>query len=119
MQQVSALMGLHKSKSSRLHPLGDGISEEMVKLVKSIIQKDVDTHGNNRDNDLQSAAFAIRSTINNSVTQVVFLLINTTQPFDIRQAQGFPRSVNEQMENSNRITNDVHMSGSYRRSCEW
>ena len=37
MQQVSELLGIIKSKSSRLHPQGDGLSEAVVKLVKSII----------------------------------------------------------------------------------
>ena len=37
MQQLSRLLGVDKSKSSRLHPQGDGISEAAVKVVKSII----------------------------------------------------------------------------------
>ena len=39
MQEVSKILGIGKSKSSRLHPQGDGISEAMVKQVKSCVQK--------------------------------------------------------------------------------
>ena len=51
-------MGTDKSKTSRLHPEGDGISEATVKQVKSIIQKHVVYYGQNWDLYLQSTAFA-------------------------------------------------------------
>ena len=66
MRQVSQLMGIRKSHSSRLHPQGDGLAEAMVKLLKSIIQKQVDQFGSNWDLYLQSAAFAICSSVNRS-----------------------------------------------------
>ena len=49
MHEVCNLLGIGKSKSSRLHPQGDGLSEAMVKQTKSCIQKQVDTHGRNWD----------------------------------------------------------------------
>ena len=61
MHEVCNLLGIGKSKSSRLHPQGDGLSEAMVKQTKSCIQKQVDTHGRNWDQHLQSSAFAIRT----------------------------------------------------------
>ena len=66
MQQLSNLLGVDKSKSSRLHPQGDGISEAVVKIVKSVIRKHVDKYGRDWDLYLQSAAFAMRSNINSS-----------------------------------------------------
>lgn len=59
-------MGIGKSKSSRLHPEGDGLSEAMVKQVKSCVQKQVDQFGRNWDLNLQAAVFAIRSNISSS-----------------------------------------------------
>jgi len=67
MHEVCNLLGIGKSKSSRLRPQGDGLSEAMVKQTKSCIQKQVDTfittasHGRNWDQHLQSSAFAIRT----------------------------------------------------------
>ena len=59
MRQVSELLGILKSKSSRLHPQWDGLSEAVVKLVKSIMQKQIDIYGDDWDLYLQSAAFVI------------------------------------------------------------
>ena len=42
MQEVAKILGIGKSKSSCLHPQGDGLSETMVKQVKSCVQKKVD-----------------------------------------------------------------------------
>ena len=66
MQEVCKLLGVGKSKSSRLHPQGDCLEESMVKQVKSCIQKQVDSHGRDWDLHLQSAVYAIRSNPNNS-----------------------------------------------------
>ena len=66
MQEVSKILCIGKSKSSGLHPQGDGISEAMVKQVKSCVQKQVDQYGRNWDSYLQSAVYAIRSSVNNS-----------------------------------------------------
>ena len=35
MQEVAKIVGIGKSKSSHLHPQGDGLSEALVKQVKS------------------------------------------------------------------------------------
>ena len=37
-QEVAKILGIGKFKSSRLHPQGDGLSEAMVKQVKSCVQ---------------------------------------------------------------------------------
>ena len=66
MHEVCNLLGIGKSKSSRLHPQGDGLSEAMVKQVKSCIQKQVDTHGRNWDHHLQASAYAIRTSVSTS-----------------------------------------------------
>ena len=66
MQEVAKILGIGKSKSSRLHPQGDGLSEAMVKRIRSCVQKQVDQYGYNWDLYLQSAVYAIRSSVNNS-----------------------------------------------------
>ena len=66
MQEVAKILGIGKSKSSRLHPQGDGLSETMVKQVKSCVQKQVDQYGSNWDLYLQSTVYAICSSVNNN-----------------------------------------------------
>lgn len=63
MKELSRYLGVEKSKSSRLHPEGDGMAEAFVKQTKSCIQKQVDENGVNWDLFLQPTAFAIRSNI--------------------------------------------------------
>ena len=63
MKELSRYLGVEKSKSSRLHPEGDGMAEAFVKQTKSCIQKQVDENGINWDLFLQPTAFAIRSNI--------------------------------------------------------
>ena len=63
MKELSRHLGIEKSKSSRLHPQGDGMAEAFVKQTKSCIQKQVDQNGVNWDLFLQPTAFAIRSNI--------------------------------------------------------
>ena len=69
MRELCNYLGLDKSKSSRLHPQGDGTAEAFVKQLKLCIQKQVQLNGTDWDLNLQSAAFAIRSSTANS-TQV-------------------------------------------------
>ena len=64
MKQLSQLLGTDESKSSRLHPEGDGMSEAFVKIVKAVLRKHVEKYGENWDLHLQSAAYIIRSSIN-------------------------------------------------------
>ena len=59
-------MGVGKTNSSRLHPQGDGISESMVKVLKSCIQKQVDLQGLDCDLYLHSAMYAARTSVNSS-----------------------------------------------------
>ena len=61
MKEISNLLGIDKTKSSRLHPQGDGLAESFVKVMKSCIQKHVDSHGSNWDLYIQAAAYAVRS----------------------------------------------------------
>ena len=65
MQEVAKILGIGKSKSSHLHPQGDGLSKAMVKQVTSCVQKQVDQYGCNWDLYLQSAVYAICSSVNN------------------------------------------------------
>ncbi len=66
IKELSTLLGIGKSQSSRLHPQGDGLSEAMVKQAKSCIQKQVDQYERNWDFHLQAAVYAIRSSISSS-----------------------------------------------------
>ena len=61
IKELTRLIGVDKSKSSRLHPQGDGLSESFVKILKSCIKKHVEKHGSDWDLYIQSAAFAVRS----------------------------------------------------------
>ena len=123
MHEVCNLLGIGKSKSSRLRPQGDGLSEAMVKQTKSCIQKQVDTfittasHGRNWDQHLQSSAFAIRTSVNTStnftpaellfgtkLTTPVQLLtapsnrpIPSSLPHHIKQAQNFATDLGERV----------------------
>ena len=58
MNELCKLIGTVKSKSSRLHPQGDGMAESTVKLLKSCIQKQVDQFGEDWDLYLHSTGFA-------------------------------------------------------------
>ena len=66
IKELCAQMCTTKSKSSRLHPQGDGMAEATIKIVKSSIKKQVDEFGQDWDLYLHPTAFAIRTSINNS-----------------------------------------------------
>ena len=121
MQEVAKILGIGKSKSSRLHPQGDGISEAMVKQVKSCVQKQVDQYGRNWDLYLQSAVYAIRSSVNNStkVTPAELILgaklslptrllcsesskqlVEQSAAHHVKQAQAFACDVGKRLKNS-------------------
>ena len=59
--ELSKLLDADKTKSSRLHPQGDGMSASFVKVLKTCIQKQVDKHELDWDQFIQAAAFAVRS----------------------------------------------------------
>ena len=44
VHELCKLLGIGKTKSSCLHGQGDSMSESMVKVLKSCIQKQVDLH---------------------------------------------------------------------------
>ena len=122
MQQISKLLGVDKSKSSRLHPEGDGLSEAVVKIVKSVIQKHVDYFGSNWDLYLQSAAFAMRSNISSgtgvspaelilgeSLKHPIDIEINTKEenvPLNVKQARNFASKLKGRLNESSAIVND-------------
>ena len=66
IHELSLMLGIGKSKSSRLHPQGDGLSEAIVKIVKSCVQKHVDTTGKDWDLHLQSSVYAVRTSLTKS-----------------------------------------------------
>ena len=123
MKQLSTLLGAEKSKSSRLHPEGDGLSEAVVKLIKSAICKHVDESGADWDLYLQSAAYAIRSNINSSTgTTPAELLVGATLrhpidmvfcnkdrsvPLNVRQARQFAGKLKGRLSDSAKIVNET------------
>ena len=58
VHELCKLLGTGKTKSSHLHPQRDGISESMVKVLKSCIQKQVNLHGVGWELYLHSAMYA-------------------------------------------------------------
>ena len=63
IHELCLILGIGKSKSSCLHPQGDGLSEAIVKSVKSCVQKHVDTTGKDWDPHLQSSVYAIHTSL--------------------------------------------------------
>ena len=127
MRQVSQLMGIRKSHSSRLHPQSDGLADcilrVMVKLLKSIIQKQGDQFGSNWDLYLKSAAFAIRSSVYRSTCVTPAQLVigenlkhpihpstntqSTKLPFHKRQAHEFATNLRSRVQKSSDIVNET------------
>ena len=66
VRELSKLLGIGKTKNSHLHLQRDGISESMVKVLKSCIQKQVDLHGLDWDLYLHSAMHAARTSVHSS-----------------------------------------------------
>ena len=123
MRQVSQLMGIRKSHSSRLHLQGDGLAEAIVKLLKSTIQEQVDQFGSNWDLYLQSAAFTICSSVNRSTGVTPAQLVigeslkhpihpctdsqSTKLPFHKRQAHEFATNLRSRVQKSSDIVNET------------
>ena len=114
MQQLSVLF---------LHPEGDGLSEAVVKLIKSAISKHVDKYGSNWDLYLQSAAYAIRSNMNCSTgitpaellvggklrhpSDVTFDDAGLRPPLNVRQARQFAGTLKNRLNDSTKIVNET------------
>ncbi len=91
LKALCSKIGTVKSKSSRLHPQGDGMSEAVVKLLKNAIRKQVDERGSDWDQYLQATAFALRSSINNSTKCTPAELVlggNPVRPIDLSATVG-------------------------------
>ena len=120
MKILCDLIGTVKSKSSRLHPQGDGMSESMVKILKTSLKKQVDEHGSDWDLHVQATAFAIRSAINSGTKYTPAELVfgdNIVRPIDFaieknspiprskRNAKEFAVELADQIENASKIVN--------------
>ena len=119
IRELNNYLGINKSKSSRLHPQGDGLSEAFVKQMKSCIQKQVNKHGSDWDVYLQPTAFAIRSnTTYNSkyspselmlgakLTQPVDRFVSTSaipMSYNTKQAGDFAKKIKQRLDDSNDI----------------
>ena len=113
-------LGVFKSKSSRLHPQGDGMSESFVKQLKSCIQKQVESNGTDWDLYLHTTAFAIRSNvayntkfspselmIGSKLVQPIDNIMSTTpKSFSEKQSHEFARDLTAKITDSNRLVND-------------
>ena len=89
MQELSKKLGVDKSKSSRLHPQGDGMAESFVKQLKSCVQKQVEENGENWDLYLSATAFAVRTNLTyNSKISPAELIVGSklVQPIDVAVA---------------------------------
>jgi hypothetical protein len=123
MKALCNKIGSVKSKSSRLHPQGDGMSEAVIKVIKNSIRKQVDDHGMNWDQYLQATAFAVRSSINNSTKCAPAELVlggNLVRPIDLsasnvetgrvplakKQAQEFATELTRKIDESSTIVHE-------------
>ena len=121
IHELCLILGIGKPKSSRLHPQGDGLSEAMVKTVKSCVQKHVDTMGKDWDLHLQSSVYAICTSLTKStgfsLAELIFgtslktpiELLATTNPKELqipsqhhhrKQAQQFASTLGSQLQQS-------------------
>ena len=64
--ELCKLLGIGKTKSSCFHPQGDVISESMVKVLKSCIQKQAILHELDWDLYLHSIMYAARTSVHSS-----------------------------------------------------
>ncbi len=120
MKELCRQFGVEKSKSSRLHPQGDGMAESFVKQLKSSIQKQVDENGTNWDLFLHSTAFAIRTNmaynLKCSPAEIVFgeklrqpidhILDDSTKNFSQKQAASFAKDLKTRIHTSRSIINN-------------
>ena len=121
VKELCKKIGTVKSKSSRLHPQGDGMAEAMIKILKRAVAKQVDTHGTDWDSYLQPTAFAVRGSLNNSTKCTPAELVlgnNVIRPIDVsiknnekssfanKQARDFASELTEKIDNSTQVVNE-------------
>ena len=98
VKELCKHFGMKKTKSSRLHPQGDGMSEIFVRQLKSCVQKQVESNGSDWDLYLQTTAFAIRTNIaNNSKVSPAELVFGDKliQPLDRIVENDSPKTWNQ------------------------
>ena len=86
VKELCKMIGSVKSKSSRLHPQGDGMAELTIRTLKSSIKKQVDKYGKNWDSFLQPTAFAMRTSVNTSTKHTPSEIVmgdNLMRPIDL------------------------------------
>ena len=116
LKELCNIIGTVKSKSSRLHPQGDGMSEAMIKILKNSIKKQVDEHGSDWDQYLQATAFAVRSSINNSTQCTPAELVlgaNLMRPLDVltpQEGNRLPLVTRRAREFATRLTSKIDES---------
>ena len=125
LKELCKRFGVKKSKSSRLHPQGDGMSEIFVRQLKSCIQKQVQENGSDWDLFLQPTAFAIRSNIAHntkfSPAELIFgdklvqpidhLIDNPHQTYSQKQGSQFAKELKSRIKSSEAIVNtNLHNS---------
>ena len=119
IHELCLILRIGKSKSSRLHPQGDGLSKAMAKIVKSCVQKHADTTGKDWDLHLQSSVYAIRTSLTKgtgfSTAELIFgtslktpvEILATTDPKELqipsqhhhqKQAQQFAFALGSQLQ---------------------
>ena len=90
LKELCAKIGTVKSKSSRLHPQGDGLAEAAIKIMKYSIRKQVEEYGKDWDTYLQPTAFAMRSAVNSGTKCTPAELVlgdNLVRPIDVSVPQ--------------------------------
>ena len=119
LKELCKHFGVDKSKSSRLHPQGDGMAESFVKQAKSCIQKQVEKNGSDWDLFLQTTAFAIRSntTYNTkcSPAELIFgekliqpighLMDYGAETFGQKQGSAFAKELKSRIESCKKMVN--------------
>ena len=119
IKYLCTLIGTVKTKSSRLHPQGDGMAEATVKTMKAAVKKQVDEFGQDWDLYLQPTAFAIRTSLNSSTKHTPAELVigdNLQRPIDVsiektkttgnqRAHKEFATNLVEKLEKSAKIVN--------------
>ena len=123
MKELCRQFGVDKTKSSRLHPQGDGMAESFVKQLKYCVQKQVEENGSNWDLFLQSTAFAIRTNIaynlkctpaelifgtklSQPIEHVITDQNNTKLSFNQKQATTFANELRERIQISKDVVRD-------------